>query len=116
SAAARPTGQARELAESIKPLIGAEFELVMKPDGEITSVASTNDIAKALLAATDKSSQNATSQDALQQMLRRPLVVLPDQAGSPKETWTVTSDRATAADPLKLETTYELESLDGKSL
>src|SRR5262245_49690645 len=27
--AARPTGQARELAESVKPLIGAEFELTM---------------------------------------------------------------------------------------
>jgi hypothetical protein len=116
AAAARPTGQARELADSIKPLIGAEFELVMTLRGEVTSVTPINDIAKALLAATDKSESNAAAQEGLQQMLRRPLIVLPEKMVSPNDTWTAASDRTTAAGALKLETTYRLESIDDKSV
>jgi hypothetical protein len=116
AAAARPTGQARELAESIKPLVGAEFELVMTPHGEISSVTPINDVAKGLFAAGQKTDQNAVSQAGLQQMLRRPLVVLPDKAVKVGDTWTFASDRATAAGPLKLETAYTLESIDDKSL
>src|SRR5262249_13872735 len=100
----------------IKPLIGAEFELVMTPRGEITSVTPINDVAKALLAATDKSESNAASQEGLQQLLRRPLVVLPGKEAKPGDTWTASSDRTTAAGSLKLETTYRLESVDDKSV
>ncbi len=114
--AARPTGQARELAESIKPLIGAEFELMMKPNGEITSVTPANDVAKTLLAATDKTNPNAASHEGLQQMLRRPLAVLPEKKVKPGDTWSVASQRVTAAGPLNLETTYELQSIDEKGL
>ncbi len=116
TAGARPTGQARELADSINPLIGAELDLVMTPRGEITSVTPTNDIAKALLAVADKSDSNAASQEGLQQMLRRPLVVLPEKEAQPGDTWTVASERTTAAGTLKLDTTYRLESFEDKSV
>ncbi len=115
-ATARPTGQARELAESIKRLVGAEFELMMTSRGEITSAGPANEVAKALLAANDQAKPDAASQDGLQQLLRRPLVVLPDKMVNVNDTWTVASDRTTAAGPLKLETTYRLESLDDKSI
>ena len=49
-------------------------------------------------------------------MLRRPLVVLPEKEVKAGDTWIVASDRATAAGPLKLETTYRLENIDEKSL
>jgi hypothetical protein len=116
AATARPAAQARELAESIKPLIGAEFELVMTPRGEITSATPVNDVAKAVLAKADKSTQGASSQEGLQQMLKRPLMILPEKEVKPGDAWTVSSDRATAAGPLKLETTYRLESVDDKSV
>ena len=116
AAAARPTGQSRELADSIKPLIGSEFDLVMTPRGEITSVTPVNDVAKALLISAEKSDSNTASQEGLQQMLRRPLVVLPEKEAKPGDTWTVASDRTTAAGSLKLETTYRLESIDNQSL
>jgi hypothetical protein len=116
SATTRPSGQARELAEAIKPLVGAEFELAMTPSGEITSATPANDIAKSLLTAPDKTNQSAAAQEGLQQMLRRPLVILPDKPVSPNDTWTVTSDRATAAGMLKLDTTYQMEGLDNHSI
>ncbi len=116
AASARPSGQARELAESIKPLIGAEFELVMTPRGEITSATPVNDVAKALLAAADKSTPDTSSQEGLQQMLRRPLIVLPEKEAKAGDTWTATSDRTTAAGPLKLETTYRLDGIDNNSV
>lgn len=116
AATARPTGQARELAESVKPLIGAEFDLTMTSRGEITAVTPANDIARALLTASEKPNETANTQDGLQQMLRRPLIVLPDKAVNPNDIWTVNSDRTTAAGPLKLDTTYRLESIDDKSV
>ena len=116
AATARPTGQARELADSIKPLVGAEFELVMTARGEITSATPANDVAKALLAGADKLDSSAASQEGLQQMLKRPLIVLPEKEVKPGDSWTVSSDRITAAGPLKLDTTYRLENLDERSV
>jgi hypothetical protein len=116
AATARAPGQARELAESIKPLVGAEFELIMTARGEITSATPVNEVAKALLAAAGKINQEAASQEGLQQMLRRPLMILPEKEVKPGDSWTVSSDRATAAGPLTLETTYRLESIDEKSV
>jgi len=116
SSSARPTGQARELADSIKPLVGAEFDLVMTPRGEISSATPANDIAKVLVSGGGKSNADIAAQDGLQQMLKRPLALLPEQEVRPGDTWTTTSDRATAAGPLKLETTYRLESLEGNLL
>jgi uncharacterized protein DUF6263 len=116
SSSARPSGQARELAESIKPLVGAEFELKMTPRGEIASATPANDSAKALVASGGKSNAEAAAQDGLQQMLKRSLALLPEQEVKAGDTWTATSDRATAAGPLKLETTYRLENLEGNSL
>ena len=49
-------------------------------------------------------------------MLRRPLIVLPEKEAKAGDTWTVSSDRTTAAGPLKLETTYRLEGIDNTSM
>jgi hypothetical protein len=110
AAAGRPTGQTREIAEAMKPLVDAEFELVMTARGDITSVKPANDSAKALISSTEKGAgADAATQDALQQMLRRPLLVLPEKALTTGDTWSIASERTTAAGALKLETTYRLE-------
>ncbi len=113
---ARPSGQARELADSIKPLVGAEFDLLMTSRGEIATATPANDIAKALVARGDKSNSDAAAQDGLQQMLKRPLALLPEKEVKPGDTWTATSERTTAAGPMRFETTYELQNINTNSI
>lgn len=119
-ATGRPSGQARDLAEALKPLVGAEFEMVMNGRGVIDSVKPVNDAAKALLASAEKEAgPDAAPHDALQQMLRRQLVVLPEKKVSAGDTWTISNDRTAATGSLKLDTTYRLDGLtdqDGKRL
>jgi hypothetical protein len=115
AAAGRPTGQAKELAEALKPLVGAEFEMTMTSHGEITSVEPVNEAAKALLGTAD-AGVDAGSQNTVRQMLRRPLAILPEQAVKAGDTWTSASERATAAGAIKLEAMYQLEGIDGESV
>src|SRR5262249_27378312 len=51
---------------------------------------------------------DAAARAAVEQMLRRPLLVLPERPTNVGETWTVSSERPTAAGPLKIDTTYKL--------
>src|SRR4051794_18942167 len=49
AAKSRPSGQARDLAASMQPLIGAEFQLTMTPAGKITAAKPANDAARMLV-------------------------------------------------------------------
>jgi hypothetical protein len=109
---AKPTGQSRDLAEALRPLIGAQFDMRMTPRGEITTVDPANEAAKALLAGLEGGQNaDATARAAVEQMLRRPLLILPDRPINVGETWTVSSERPTVAGPLKIDTTYKLSGL-----
>lgn len=109
---AKPTGQSRDLADALRPLIGAQFDMTMTPRGEITTVDPANEAAKALLAGLEGGQNaDATARAAVEQMLRRPLLVLPDRPINVGETWTVSSERPTVAGPLKIDTTYKLAGL-----
>jgi len=106
---AKPTGQSRDLAEALRPLVGAEFDIVMTPRGEITAVEPANEAAKALFAGLEAGQNaDATARATVEQMLRRPLLVLPERPTNIGETWTVSSERPTVAGPLKIDTTYKL--------
>jgi len=117
----KPTGQSRDLAESLRPLVGAEFEITMTARGEITALQPANDSAKALLsalennAAGDATAKATTAKSTVEQMLRRPLLVLPEKPIASGDTWSVASDRPTAAGPLKIDTTYKLTNLSDQN-
>lgn len=109
SSKTKPTGQSRELADALRPLVGADFDILMTPRGEITSVEPANDAAKSLLAGLENAAATeAAARATVEQMLRRPLIVLPEKAIGMNESWTVSSERPTVAGPLKIDTTYTL--------
>src|SRR4029078_8890242 len=54
---------------------------------------------------------DATARVTVDQMLRRPLLVLPDRPINIGENWSVSSERPTVAGPLKIDTTYKLTDL-----
>ena len=86
---ARPTGRAREIASAVKPLLGAEIELTMDNRGLISQTKPLNAAAQALLEAqTADESPSVFSRQAVQTLLRQPLVILPEKAVSMDETWT----------------------------
>jgi hypothetical protein len=117
---AKPTGQSRDLAEALRPLVGAEFDIVMSPRGEISAVEPANEAAKALFAGLESGQgTDATARATVEQMLRRPLLILPERPMNVGETWTVSSERPTVAGPLKIDTTYKLAGVadqNGKSV
>ena len=116
SSKAKPTGQSRDLAEALRPLIGAEFDMTMTPRGEITTVEPANEAAKALFAGLEGGQNaDATARVTVDQMLRRPLLVLPDRPINVGETWSVSSERPTVAGPLKIDTTYKLAGVSNQN-
>jgi hypothetical protein len=116
---ARPTGQARDLAEALRPLIGAELEIAMNARGEIDSAKPANEAAKAAFADGKAAESGDASRGAVQQLLRQSLIVLPEKDVAVGDRWTSTTELTTAAGPMKQETTYQFASIgdrDGKQL
>ena len=111
SSKVKPTGQSRDLADALRPLIGAEFDMTMTPRGEITAIEPANEAAKTLFAGQGGQNADATARVTVDQMLRRPLLVLPDRPINIGENWSVSSERPTVAGPLKIDTTYKLIDL-----
>jgi Family of unknown function (DUF6263) len=111
----RPMGLARDLAASLQPLVGAELEIAMNPRGEILEAKPLNDAAKALLSGKEAGGEGIeASRTAVQELLREPLLVLPEKEVAADDTWTTTTDLTTAAGPLKHETTYRLAGTVGQ--
>lgn len=116
ASSAKLAGQSRDLADSLRPLVGAEFEMTMTPRGEITAMQPANDSAKALLSALENNADgDATAKAAVEQMLRRPLLVLSENPVAEMGSWTVSSQRPTAAGPLTIDTKYTLKNLSDQS-
>ena len=112
ASSSRQTGPAADLATSLRPLVGVSFDLTMSPRGEITVAEPSNEPAKALLAALETAAAgDPAARGAVEQLLRRPLLVLPEKPVNQNDTWSTTAERNTAAGPLKIDTTYELQSL-----
>src|SRR5262245_3089484 len=111
----RPSSQARQLSESLKPLIGAEMEVTLSRRGEILAVQPHNDAAKALFVPGDSKDESASdSRTAVERLLRTPLIVLPEKDVAQGDTWTTTSDLETAAGAQRQETVYSLENVDNQ--
>lgn len=112
AAVARPAGQAREIADSLKPLIGAEINITMTPRGEIVAAEPANDAAEQLLKVEGKADEPpAVSRAAVQQLLRQSLVVLPEKPVALNDEWTHTSQLSGAAGDFQQVTKYRLASV-----
>jgi hypothetical protein len=110
---ARPTGSSRSLAESLQPLVGAEMNVAMSHRGEILTVNAGNAAAEASFVSGDSKHDSASdSRTAIEQLLRQPLIVLPEKEVRTDETWTTASELNTAAGPHRQETTYRLDRID----
>jgi Family of unknown function (DUF6263) len=85
----RPIGQARQVADAVEPLLGAEIELTMTSRGKIASTAPANAAAEKLFAEESaEQAPNVFSRQALQTLLRQPLVVLPENSVAADQSWT----------------------------
>lgn len=104
---ARPTGPAREVAAALAPLLSAEILLEMNPRGEVQSAKPANEAAEKLLAA--QSDPDALgSQDAIQQLLKQSLIVLPEKAVAEGDTWTNEAEISSGLGKGQQTTTYSL--------
>src|SRR5690242_19616590 len=79
AAEAKPSGQAREMAESIQPLIGMELAVTMTPRGEVVAAEPANKAAEELFADGKPGEQAGASRAQVQQLLKQSLVVLPEK-------------------------------------
>ena len=84
---ARPTGQARQVADAVKPLVGAEVLMTMSDRGQIRESAPANAAAEKLFDGTASNVANVFSLQSLQTLLRQPLAVLPEKAVTADDTW-----------------------------
>jgi hypothetical protein len=110
AAKSRPSGQTRDLAASMQPLIGAEFQLTMTPAGKITAAKPANDAARMLVTdeAPSADSSKPASRGSVQQLLQQSLLVLPEKEIKQDDTWTTTADLANAAGKFQQEIIYRL--------
>jgi len=104
-----PSGQARELAASMQPLIGAEFELTMTSRGQITTAKPANDAARVLMSDESRSADSKpASRGSIQHLLEQSLLILPEKEIQKGDTWTTTNELTTAAGKFQQETIYRL--------
>ena len=105
----RPTGQAREIADAIQPLLGAEVAVTMTARGEIVSAKPANESAEKLFAAQPAGDQPGVfSAKTIETLFRHPLAVLPTEAVEDGGSWTSTGQLDTAAGKFDQTTTYRL--------
>jgi hypothetical protein len=104
----RPVGQARQVADAVQPLLGAEIELTMSGRGQIVLTAPANAAAEKLFAEESaEQAPNVFSRQALQTLLRQPLVVLPENSVAADQSWTdEPREITTAAGKFSQTTTY----------
>jgi hypothetical protein len=111
-------GQARDLAEALQPLVGAEFQIKLNPRGEVFMVEPVNEAAKAIYSAIEKKGEAGDAPRAtVEKLLRQSLVVLPEKRVNAGESWTTSSELMTAAGPQTQEMVYafkEISQVDGR--
>lgn len=102
---ARNLASTAEIAAAVKPLLTTKLEITMNDRGEILAARPTAPAAPGEDKA-DAASSPLFSKQAVQQLLKQPLAVLPENAVSPGDTWTTSSDLASAMGSAKQTTTY----------
>jgi hypothetical protein len=109
SAKTRTTGQAREVADAVKPLLGAEVTIRMSARGEVLDAKPANAAAEALFANPAPGEEPGVfSRKAIETLLRQPLAVLPEKPVADGDTWSATSQIDASLGKFQQTTTYKL--------
>jgi hypothetical protein len=109
----RPTGAARQLESSLKPLLAAQYRITMNDRGEVLAakMVETAGEPKDEKQTADK---NPVSGDTVQQLLKQPLVVLPEKDVSAGDTWKTETQTTTPLGKLRQTTTSTLRDIAGE--
>lgn len=109
SAKTRPAGQAREVADAVKPLLGAEVTIRMSPRGEVLDAKPANAPAEAIFADPAPGAEPGVfSRKVIETLLRQPLAVLPEKPVAEGDTWSATSQLDASLGKFQQTTTYKL--------
>lgn len=100
---AKLTGPAKEIAASLQPLLAAKVEITMNDRGEILEAKEIKDAAASVGAT---AAASLVSQEAIQQLLKQPLVVLPEKPVNTGDTWSTKNDLQSALGPAQQITTF----------
>lgn len=100
---AKLTGPAKEIAASLQPLLAAKVEITMNDRGEILEAKEINDAAAS---AGPSAAAALVSQEAIQQLLKQPLVVLPAKPVTIGDNWNTTNELKSALGPAQQTTTF----------
>ena len=104
----QPTGAARDIQLAVAPLLQAELELTMNARGEVLDARPLGEAAEGLLSAGgEQAGASATASQTMQQLLRQPLVVLPEKEVNPGDTWKREHRLTTPLGPATQTTTYK---------
>lgn len=104
---ARPSGQARQVADAAKPLIGAEILITMDRRGQVLETAPANAAAEKLFASASAGESGVFSRQSLQTLLRQPLAILPEKPVAAGDKWSAEPrEIATAAGKFQQTTEY----------
>jgi|GEM_PF-6249419 len=111
----RPTGAARQLYNSIQPLIGRTAQVTMSDRGEILAVELPSSD-QSPTEATDKKSNTAgapaVSSEVLKSLLSKPLLVLPKEAVDAGETWQASDTGEATVGPVAIDKTFKLAEVE----
>jgi hypothetical protein len=116
---ARPSGQARKIADAIGPLVGAKIELVISPRGEVQSAKPLGEAAEKLLADAGPLESGVFSAAAIRTLLKQPLAELPEGPVTEGESWSSTSELAASLGKFTQSLKYSLAApveREGRSL
>jgi hypothetical protein len=112
----KPSGDAKAIAAALEPLLEAEAKLTLTPRAEIKNVE-LDDAAQKVAASLEANPalKAVLSKEGQTNLLRQTLVVLPEGAVKPGESWSRTTPLATALGNLKQTTTFKLLEPEAKS-
>jgi hypothetical protein len=99
----KPAGAAREIAAELAPLLAAKVEITMNDLGEVLEAKTAGEAA----AAGTPPTSSLLTKEAVQQLLKQPLVVLSKEAVSMDKPWVRENDLATSLGAAKQVTTYK---------
>jgi len=108
---ARPApGPAADLAASLRPLVGATFELVLNRRGEVQDVRPVGQVAEQWMSRLrSDSTESAALQAAMTKALAQPFLTLPEGAVGPQDTWRHLRAEESPLGQVQVSTTYRLD-------
>lgn len=116
AAEAKPAGDAKVLADAVRPLLEAELKLTMTPRGEITAVELDENAHKAVEAASaNPALKPLLSKEGVTNIFRHALLPLPENEVKPGDEWSSTEKLDTPLGKVEQKTSYKLLEPDAKS-